>query len=207
MGILSCFLVACGGGGGATTQTISPVTSSLTFNPAAALEKLYTTDANITSGTTRLALSNGTAEIINGVTYSVQNALTVDANNASVSSKRYYTINPFQIYTPPYYYDVGSPFYYRVIVTLTSQPLPTAVKVGDFGLYETARTETCSNHNTPTGACLGAGTFSEETSIWSGEANTASTIKFCYGKSPNRNLSLLTCYIINSSNTVESFTF
>ena len=144
--ILSCSLVACGGGGsgGATTQTTSPVTSSLKFNPAAAIEKLYTTDATLTSGTTRRSLTNGTPEVINGVTYQVQNAITVYSNNSSSTSKTYFTKNPFKIYTPKYYYLTGYPSYNYVFVTLTSEALPTAVKVADFGLYETAITETCS---------------------------------------------------------------
>lgn len=210
----SCvFLLACGGGGGgdsgnsgnAGNQTVIPVASILTFNPAAAIEKLYTTNATFTSGTTRRSLTNGAPEVINGVTYQVQNAITIYSDNSSSTSKTYFTQNPFRIYTPKYYYLTGYPSYNTVFVTRTSQPLPTAVKVTDFGLYETVRTETCFN-KTSTG-CVGVGTIGEVTSIWTVDADTVSTIKFCYGFSPSQIVSPLTCFIINSNNEVTSSTY
>ena len=196
-------ITACGGGSSGGSTTVAPVASPSTFNAASAIEKLFTTDANVTSGNTRISMSAAAPELINGITYNVQNVLVLE-NGITTSSKRYFTQNPFTIFRPQYFYNEGALTLGRVFVTATTRALPTAVKYDSFGVFETLVARTCTALGQS--SCAGTSTSRDYTISWSASADTVNTIQFCYGMPENSNLSPYICYIINTNNTVVSFT-
>jgi len=183
---MSALLAACGGGGGGApeTNTVDQI-SNVTLNPAAAVQSLFTTTRNVSG----IQYSAGTPEIFNGVTYQVQNILSIDSNGNSSASKRYYSLNPFAIYTPEYSYSYAVNYlmnYYYV--SRTPGVLPTSAKVGDFGLYETATVEVAGGSRGTT----------QETSAWTLTKYTNTTALFCYGALNSQNLTYKTCYKLNA---------
>ncbi len=185
LGVIT-LLAACGGGGPGTNTPEVDQISDITLNPAAAIQSLYTSNYSGPG----IQYSAGTPEIFNGQTYQVQNVLSIDSNGNSSASKRYYTVNPFTIYTPDYSYRTSNIMAsYRNYVSRTAGVLPTTAKVGDFGLYETATV-------TPWTTVWWAST--QSTSVWTLTKDTNTTAFFCYGASNSPDLTSKTCYKFNA---------
>lgn len=203
--IYALTLTACGGGGGGSGPTAPQTTvSTLTFNPSAALEPLYTTNRSIVNGTDRVQYSIGSPEVINGNTYQVENILIVAADNTSTTHKTYYTNSPLTLFKPAYYYVVGLGQGSNIVERLT-QPFPTQAQVGSFGLFETAtihtRCYTDSFGNMTTQLCDRS--TQSETSSWQLNADTATTAIFCFGTTNgSQNVAAQQCFKINSQNQV-----
>ena len=191
-------LAGCGGGGGSTTPSPQATASTLTFNPSAALQPLYTTDRSIVSGTDRVQYSAGTPEVINNNTYQVENILVLAADNTSSTYKTYYTLNPFTLYTPVYYFVAG--VFNNQFVQRTTSPFPTSARVGDFGTFEIATLKRCPQVTDYPNNCYPA---PSETSSWSLNADTATTAIFCFGTTNgSQALAAQQCFKINSQNQV-----
>lgn len=186
---MTALSAACGGGGGGTPGTNTAEVdqiSSVTLNPAAAVQSLYTATVNYPS----IQYSAGTPEIFNGTTYQVQNILSIDSAGNSRASKRYYTLNPFTIYTPDYSYRTSSIMLsYQNNVSRSPGVLPVSAKVGDFGLYETATV-------IPWTTMYGAAT--QSTSVWTVTKESNTTALFCYGATNSLDLTVKTCYKLNA---------
>ena len=190
---VSALLAACGGGGtpGTNTAEVDQI-SNVTLNPAAAVQSLYVATVNAPS----IQYSAGTPEIFNGVTYQVQNVLTIDSNGNSNTFKRYYTLSPFSIFTPPYSYSPSDSHFTTDSITIYRGvgTLPTSAKIGDFGLYETV---TVSPY-------IGSYQYAtyQITSPWTLTKYSNTTALFCFGTLDNPALTVKTCYKLNAHGEV-----
>jgi len=200
--LISLTLAGCGGGGSANTDTKTTsvdVITGVELNPAQAIQNLYTYSGTKTIAGVRYQYSNGTAETIDGKLYSVQNVLQIAADGTSTSFKRYFTTNPFAIYTVDYSYYPRSAYsyVYKIYVTRSISNIPRSAKIGDFGTYETAKVKFCD--------IAGAQTCTDqpnEVSSWTIDKDTNETANFCYGSSTSLNLTLRTCYKMNAQNSI-----
>ena len=207
--LLSLILSACGGGGGGggsdwVATVTAPVASSLTFNQFNALALLHQGSSSFTmnSGTATLQqqFTQGTAEVVDGATYSVSSTLQVltvgGVQQSSTTQKTYYTNNPFSIYIP-IQADAANGLRYPTISSAVA--IPTSVKAGDFGTYWTWEKKYIPNTPAQTAAgieqCWTCST-QNGTVTWTAEADTATTLSFCFTNGSKF------CYIINSSNQV-----
>lgn len=207
-------LSACGGGGGGGGATggsptsgagvTPPVDSNailqVTFNPAQAIQTVYQYAGTRNDATYRYLYAQERAETIEGVTYNVQSILRVDAAGKSENFKRYYLVNPFRIFTPKYSYlppAVGSFLYTTVYNTLSYGTLPTAARIGDFGVFETSSARACDNFSV--GSCT---TLAEIKSTWTLEKADASTAQLCFGATNEPRLTSKVCYRLDSASGV-----
>ena len=197
---LALMLNGCGGGGGSSTPTTvsePDQISGVALNPSSAVQSLYTYVGVRSDTSYRYQYSIGAPEMFKGITYQVQNILKLDANGNATSSKRYFTTNPFAIYTPDFSYR---PAGYQSIsdsrsVTRSLGTLPISAKIGDFGIYETATVKPYS----------GFGYYyatEQYTSSWTLTKQSSTTALFCYGSPNNPDLTDKACYTLDNKSAL-----
>jgi len=191
-------LSACGGGSGGGVNVSTPADSitGVNLNPAQAIKSLYTFVGTNSDVTYRYQYTQGNSETIDGQQYQVQNVFRLSADGTSVAYKRYYVSNPFAIYTP--LYTFADKIYNNNTYTnkLSLGVIPISAKVGDFGLYETAKTTYCNPFNA---SCA---PLTDVTSSWTLEKLTESIAQFCYGVVGEQRLTTKTCYKIDANNQI-----
>ncbi len=199
-------ITACGGGGGDSGGSVnnSPQStdkiSGVTLNPASAIQSAYTAVGNTSDSTYKYQFTQSNPETIGGTTYQVQSILRIAADGNTSTVKRYYTLNPFRIYTRPYTYSeapVNGIILQNTTVTFSLGVLPTSAKIGDFGQYETTSSAVCDT--------LGAKTCVTvtESSSWTLDKASDTLAKFCFGALNNPRTTPRTCVNLNAKSEIE----
>jgi hypothetical protein len=132
--------------------------------------------------------------------HQVQSILRIAADGNTSTVKRYYTLNPFRIYTPPYTYSeppVNGIILQNTTVTLSLGVLPTSAKVGDFGQYETSSSAVCDTLGAKTCVTVSG------SSSWSLEKVSDTLAQICYGALNNPRATPRTCLKINANSQIE----
>ncbi len=203
-------LSACGGGGGGGGDSGGGVVSNppqstdkisgVVLNPASAIQSAYTATGNTSDSTYKYQFTQSNPETISGTTYQVQSILRIAADGNTSTVKRYYTLNPFRIYTPPYTYSaapVNGIILQNITVTLSLGVLPTSAKVGDFGQYETSSSAVCDTLGAQTCA-----TYSGSSS-WTLDKLSDTLAQLCYGALNNPRATPRTCVNLNANSQIE----
>ncbi|MCX7261521.1 MAG: hypothetical protein NTX67_01795 [Burkholderiales bacterium] len=200
------FLTACGGGGGDSGGSVSnppqstDKISGVTLNPASAIQSAYTAVGNTSDSTYKYQFSQSNPETIGGNTYQVQTIIRVAADGNTSTVKRYYTLNPFKIYTPPYTYSeapVNGIILQNTTVTLSLGVLPTSAKVGDFGQYETSSSAVCDTLGAKTCVTVAG------SSSWTLDKVSDTLAQLCYGALNNPRATPRTCVNLNANSQIE----